>query len=77
MVWGILVRLIIVIIGFLLIFKTSSSILSGWLFDSDLKSNTRRWRLLGVRTFGLLLLLMVIVDYFRYFIVEYLYRLFY
>ena len=75
MIWFILLRLIIVIIGLLLIFKTTSFRLSSWIFDSNLKSNIRRTRLFVVKIFGILIVLIVIMDYFRYFIIEYYYAI--
>ena len=75
MIWFILLRLIIVIIGLLLTFKTTSFRLSSWMFDSNLKSNIRRTRLFVVKIFGILIVLIVIMDYFRYFIIEYYYAI--
>ena len=75
MYWFLLLRIICFIVGLLLIFKTNSFRFSNWIIRHGLDEKGRRRRLIGLRILGVLIVALIILDFFRYYLIEIFYDL--
>lgn len=68
---SIIIRLVLILISLLLIFRRTSSKFTSWIFNSEHVRNTKNTKNIILKLVGYLIISIVFIEYFRYFFIHY------